>query len=292
MERAADNGYLSIILLNNKVVSTQFVKIAFGYPEKTPVRDIIMSRLFQRASNKSKGIPNWYPPSHYVIKTKSLPYPYESGCFDYRREGGSNDIEWINACFINKTLEASNQLALTAVILKPLNYTFLHYNSSFYSKISTLKDLCSTECRKPPCVDTQVVTFTDNGYYDDQVHYYNYSFFIHHTIPVLPFVNISLRATQTMVEFFLSAASTISTWSGLSILGLNPVILLNRVFIHRSKLMTLKQEQDDNRFATSRKRLQKVNLLLASRDSQLQSLQRDFHRLERLINTLINSRLV
>ena len=300
LEDAAGLGALGYIFLNNKLNSTDSIKIAFGFPDKTPVRDILKSPMVQRGSKASKVVLNWFLTNHFIIETQSLPQPYESGCFDYKREGMNDDIDCINSCFINKTLEAWNEVPLTAVISKPFKYKLLDYNvffnSSVYSRIATLKELCRTLCRKIPCEDAQVVTLTESGFYNDLFDYLNASFVIHHTIPVFPFVRITSRASQSIVEFFLNVVSTVSTWTGLSILGLNPAQLFNSIFSHKSKLVTLKQELpeelDYHRFPSSIKRLQKVYLLLASRDRQLQIMRHDFYRHERLINTLINSRLL
>ena len=295
LEDAASSGGLGVIALNTKFKLANFITIAFGSPDKTPVRDIITSRrLIQHTSNVSKGIPNYYFYNHYLLQTQSLEYPYESDCFDYRKEGMNDDFECINSCFINKMLDAWNEVPVSAVTFEPLNYTFGEYrysNSSVHRTISRLKELCRRECRKIPCENTQVTTLTEKEFYNHKLNA-KVSFLIHHNIPFLPFVSITSRASQSPVEFFLNVLSTFSTWTGLSILLLNPVKLLKKVFSYRSKLMTSKQELDSDDSTSRKKPSQKIYLSLATRDRQVQTLRRDLHRIERLINTLVNSRLV
>ena len=295
MEDAASSGGLGVIALKIKFKSANSITIAFGSPDRTPVRDIITSRrLVLHTSNVSKEIPNYYFYNHYLLETQSLQYPYESDCFDYRKKGMYDDIECINECFVSKMLDAWNEVPLSAVIFEPLNYTFGEYrysNSSVHRTISGLKELCRRECRKIPCQDTQVMTLTEKEFYNHRLNV-NVSFLIHHNVPFLPFVSITSRASQSSVEFFLNVLSTLSIWTGFKILILNPVKLLKKVFNYKSKLMTSKQEVDYNDSTSRKKPSQKIYLLLATRDRQVQTLRRDLHRIQRLINTLVNSRLV
>ena len=299
LEDAAGLRALGFLILNNKLSSTNYIRIGFGFPDKIPVRDILKAPIIQRGNNASKLILNWFHTNHFLIETKTLPYPYESDCFDYRSVGMNDDIDCINACFINKTLSAWNEVSLSAVISKPFKCKFVDsnafYNSSVYSSIATLKDLCRTSCIKMPCEDSQVVTLTESGFYNDFFDHWNASFVIQHTIPVLPFLRITSRASQSLVEFFLNVVSTASTWTGFSILGLNPTLLLNRIFSHKSQLVTSKQElpeELDHDYSPScKKRLQKIDLILASRDRQMRTMRHDLHRHERLINTFINQNL-
>ena len=138
------------------------------------------------------------------------------------------------------------------------------------------------QCDKIPCHDTQVVTLTDNGVYNEDVaKITSMSIFIRHMIPVFPFVNITTRPSQSIEEFITLALSSVSTWTGLSILALNPVKLFTLLFSARHKVQPSQQTSSHFRH----------DYFLTLRERQMKIFRRDLNRHERILNFLVNSRL-
>ena len=304
LEDAAGLGALGLIIFSDTLDNISGFIITFGSPEKIPVRDVITSRKVIKNGNATKGgASNIFQSNHYQIDRQSLPYPYESNCYDYETEGMNDEFECLNACFIKKSLEQLNGFPILAVILKDFNYTFVNTsyinNSTFYARLSSLKEGCRKKCVKMPCHDTQVVTLTDNGLYNENLpkEIKNMSFAIHHTIPFFPFVNITSRPSQSIDEFILYALSSVSTWTGLSIFALNPVRLLIRFFSKRHQIEALNKTSYvyQSCLFAMKKQHKKFLFLLALRDSQMKKMRHDLKRIERtnqfFINFLINSRL-
>ena len=296
MEDAAGRGALSRIVFTNEVKTVRGFRISFGIPDKIHVRDIITSRYVHRDGDASKkDIPNLFESSHYKIERQSLPYPYESNCYDYETYGMKDEFECLNACEVNKSLEQFNRFPNAAVVLKNFNYTFVapgyFTNSTFYSRMSRLKEGCRMQCAKIACHDTQVVTLIDNGVYSEDFATNNMSILIGHLIPIFPFVNITSRPSQSIEELLTLALSSVSTWTGLSILALNPVKLLTRLFSTRNKVEPLQQTSSFyHGYLFARKKQQKLLSLLALRDRQMKRVRRDLNRIERIMNTLLSSR--
>ena len=143
IEDAAGLGALGRIVFTSKVNNTRDFKIAFGSPDKIPLRDITASRYIERDSYASKQhLPNLFESNHFEIVTQSLPYPYESNCYDYKTQGMNDNFECLNSCFVNKSLEQFNALPRFSIILKNLNYTFLsrsfRTNSTLFGRLSRL----------------------------------------------------------------------------------------------------------------------------------------------------------
>ena len=306
LEDAAEQNSLGGILFSSVINSTSPFKIAFGPPDKIPVRDITTSKYVNILSITSKDASNIFHSNHYLINTHSLPYPYESNCYDYETQGMNDDVECLNACFVTKSLEQFNAFPRSSIILKDLNYTFLpssfKYNSTLLERISELKDGCRSQCIKVACHDTQVVTLTDNGVYNQDIAQTGtISIAIMHVIPVFPFINITARPSQTSEEFLTLLLSSVSTWTGLSIIALNPVKLFNGLFSTRHKVEPLHQTfcrfHYPNLFART-KQQKKILLLLALRDRQMKSIRHDLNRIDQnnqffinfLINFLVNLR--
>ena len=297
LEDAAGKGALSRITFTSKLKSIRGFRITFGSPDKFPVREIITSRYVERGGNATKqDLPNAFQSNHYQIQRQSLPYPYESNCFDYQTHGMKDDFECLNACFVKKSLQKFHRFPKSAVILKDFNYTFVapfyRTNSTFYERMSRLKDDCRMQCAKKPCQDTQVVTLVDNGMYSESFAKNNMmSILIRHMIPIFPFVNITSRASQSIEELLTLALSSVSTWTGLSIIALNPVKLLTRLFSTRHKVEPSQQTSrlhHDCLFART-KQQKKLLVLLALRDKQMKEIRRDLNRIEWLVNSLVNS---
>ena len=298
LEDAAGPGALGRIIFTSKVYNITQFRIAFGSPDKVPMRDITASRFIQRNGNATrKDFSNSFQSNHFEIDTQSLPYPYESNCYDYKSQGINDDFECLNACFVNKSLEQFSRFPTNAVILKDLNYTILPYslgnNSTLYTTLSRLKVGCRAQCAKIPCHDTQVVTLTDNGVYNEAIaKYKELSIMIFHMIPVFPFVNITSRPSQSIEEIITLALSSVSTWTGLSIFALNPVTLLTRLFLTSDKIQALDRTSHVHHGCLfTRKKQQELLYLLTSRDTEIKTMRRELNRISGIMNSPFNSRL-
>ena len=238
------SGLVYQFQFNETVVdSSELIKIAFSDREFYPYRALRITPVVYRGFNNArKSVQyNRFTVHSYTMTIYNLPPPYETRCYDYSIHGFSNEVHCVQTCLQKHTLNHFDKLPFSSIISVPSNKRIISYidmeNDSFISRLEELRSLCKENCSYIGCVDGVIVTTTDaklNNY-----------FMLKYVVPQQPSIRIMLHAEMKMIEFFTYLFSIVSTWTGLSVLSLDPVKLWQA-------MQTLKK---DRRLVQARMRL-------------------------------------
>lgn len=165
--------------------------------------------------------------SHLIrLSIRKLPSPYESNCHDYS-PAYSSHVHCAQDCVIRKTLKRFNRLPFSDIITdqesaqKMISVIDLK-NSSLVKDLLTIEQECSQgSCRKEECVMKLSMTVTES--------YVSKSFWFRLRVPSQPWFTVISRAKLDLVEYLTYVMSTVSTWTGMSVMSMLPTTIVKSV---------------------------------------------------------------
>ena len=169
--------------------------------------------------------------SHYTITKELLPPPHETRCFSYSKLNFTNPIACVEQCIVDKSFQKWGAISISSLIpnnvvdykfVKPRNYT------KFNSERKELESSWESSCPNTSCEDTQIVTIQENSAYVGIASFFegNTSIGWVRLTPSFPSIAILCRPTTTLPYLILYMMSSVSTWTGLSMMSFNPSLLL------------------------------------------------------------------
>lgn len=191
-------------------------------------------------NNRSEMIPekppstanNWSRMQPQTIRTRLLEPPYETNCFNYSRLGYESQMECSHTCRIMKTIVELNRLPFSVVISQS-------YDLKYFSRLDRrdedrrrLFDEIVTSCEsgicsRPACESILTITHTKQEVGTD--------FMLSHVVPVTPWIVINHRPVLSLIELVTYVMGIVSTYTGFSILSLEPVRLLRKFWTKKSQ---------------------------------------------------------
>ena len=117
--------------------------------------------------------------------------------------------------------------------MNAVDYKFL--KSSNYTNYSTelheIRIFCQSFCPNVSCYDTHTVTIQESESYLglDILYEKNISIAWQRKTPSIPSATIFCRSTSTLPELILYMMSSVSTWTGLSMMSFNPTSFLRKL---------------------------------------------------------------
>ena len=231
------NGGLIVALFFGKEIrETYAIRLFIAEKDRISFRETIEARVLQ-LDDSSMKLDN-FETSHYTIREQLLPLPYETGCFSYSELNMTNSIECIKRCVVQTFFQKWGTIpreyfvpneVIDYKLIKVSNYT------EHRAELNNIELFCQSSCPNTSCEDTQIVTI-----YEKESHY-NYSGNIsirwERKTPSIPSIIISCRPTSILIELIVYIMSSVSTWTGLSVMAINPLLLLRSL----SKIMSENQ---------------------------------------------------
>ena len=212
------------------------IKFAVGPVDEIPFRGLMVSPYIFREYNDTlkEAKYGYFVSHHYSIDIELLEYPFETFCYNYTTVGFKEEMECTESCVTKKTWDRFKKLPCTAAItvssknkvLSGIDLADIDKNRDF---IKIQSDCGNKQCSRPSCQDTQYFTVTGS---------FSRPFFRwKHIIPIQTSFLISSRPQLTLVEFITYVLGTISTWTGLSIISMNPIDFATKIWknINRQK---------------------------------------------------------
>ena len=152
------------------------------------------------------------------VDVQLLPSPYESDCFDYSPHFES-EVACSQSCIMQTSLQQVGRVPISVVVTnETIDQRFassLAMSDAHLTKqVNLIESQCSTgACRRSHCSISEGTTTTTA--FGDKL-------FVRVMVPSQAWARIRMRPNLKLVEFLTYAISTISTWTGLSIISLSP----------------------------------------------------------------------
>ena len=223
------SGLIRFYKFSERFKRSDSVKFAVGPINEIPLRGLMISPYIFREYNDTlkEAKYGYFFSHHYSMDTELLEYPFETLCFNYSNVGFKEEIQCSKSCITNKTWDRFKKLPYAGAITVSSKNKLLSDidledtdNNQEFIKIQT--DCARKKCYRPSCRDTQYFTVTDS---------FSRSFFQwKHVVPLQTSFIISSRPQLTLIELITYLLGTISTWTGLSIISMNPIELATRAW--------------------------------------------------------------
>ena len=223
------HGMIRFYQFSERLNRSDVIKFAVGAVDEIPFRGLMISPYIFREYNDSlkEAKYGYFVSHHYSMEVELLEYPFETLCYNYTTIGFKEEMECIEACVTKKTWDRFKKLPFTAAITasskkKVLSGIDLEDNDKNRDFIKIQTDCATKECSRLSCRNTQYFTFTNS---------FSRRFFRwKHVIPLQTSFIISSRPQFTVVELITYLLGTISTWTGLSIMSMNPIDLATKIW--------------------------------------------------------------
>ena len=233
---SVSSGMIRFYKFSEKFKKSNAIKFAVGPVDEIPIRGLMISPYIFREYNDTlkEAKYGYFVSHHYSMEMELLEYPFETLCYNYTKTGFKEEMQCKESCIINKTWDRFKKLPFTATITvsskdKVLSTIDLKDTDNNRDFIKIQNDCVRKECYRPSCRHTQYFTVTES---------FSRPFFRwKHVIPLQTSFIISSRPQLTLVEFITYTLGTISTWTGLSIISMNPFDLVTQIWkkINRNK---------------------------------------------------------
>ena len=236
--------HVKILKFNQSIENATSLKVLLGPIHHIPYKGLISNQqqlrnLFEVNGSAYTDI-NLYYGNQRTIQNVRLPSPYESNCIKYNETipGFHDQYHCTEECVASEVWKTFRKVSL----LSPVIETTQERHNETFSKTNLIEDddtkkfwkiqkYCqSSQCHRKECRDIEVITNTEarnqrtkKG--DSRVYHKRQLVLIHRILPQISF-RITSTASLPFVEFVIYVLSTISTWTGLSIIACNPANLL------------------------------------------------------------------
>ena len=255
---------LHYLTFNQLLQNITIVQITIGAVNRLPYRGVTTNECTRHKIDNSTSF--IYSNHNFRINTHSLPSPFVTACYDYISEGFGDAVECIHNCVIKASVKKFNKVPLTSPIKSStskfnlLTETDL-LNSTTFKEFQLIHDKCSNiTCRHEACLESRIITNTNSGH-DDTLSYgggVGGHIVCEFVLPLFPDYNIHVTPYQTPLDIFVYILSSISTWTGVSILALNPLNLFTRLKVSQGDTVVGSSSLNHNVNAISNK---SVNIL-------------------------------
>ena len=217
----------NVVFLNfgNQISETYAVWLFIAGRDRIPLRENTEARYIYRGNSSTETYS--YQSSHYSIRTQSLPPPYETGCFSYSERNMTDSIECSERCLVLKSFEKWGKIPSSSFVSnKAIDYKFVKMRNytKYLFELREIRLFCQTFCPNISCDETQIVTIHERETHTN--YFKNVSIAWERMTPSVPSATILCRPTSILTELILYIMSSISTWTGLSMMSINPILFL------------------------------------------------------------------
>ena len=266
-ENSISNEYqfrIAQIYLNKFVDNALTISTIISH-NNIPYQELISTKFIPRRLFISKGLKmassNLYSSDHMMLKRKSLPPPYETRCTPYKKQGFHSRDHCINDCTASQVWKSFGKVSLMSVVTEPSNAFQVNRASladkQSYLNFSKIFNNCEwNDCKNDNCHERRIFTTTheisEDGSrrmrWEHRVSFSSLSF------------KINSRASLSFVEFLIFVLGSISTWTGLSVVGCNPVKLVRVVYKKIKTTSSTSRTENNFKMTTSAKqyRIQRI----------------------------------
>ena len=282
-------GSVVYLYFRKQISETPEFRLFIAETDIIPFRETIEAKNIFRGKSSIK--PDFFKTSQYRIRRKLLPPPYETACYSYSERNFTNSIECIEHCLVQKSFNKWGVIPTRSLVPnKEVDYTFVKEgnHTKYIAELDTIRLSCQSLCPNTSCDDTQLLTIQETGTYIgwDILHQKNISIGWERQTPSIPSVTILCRPSSILTELILYMMSSVSTWTGLSMMSINPILLLRNLSKTKSapRVSPLKHFERRERIAMNQTvRMSQFEIRLLSQSLAIE-------RLRQIVFHLLNDR--
>lgn len=221
-------GTIYKLTLNGLFNNVSYLKLALHSANLYPFLSLrttpVTRRYFDSKTLTAKY--NTFVSFQSQLVTQYLPQPYVTKCIDYKLIGLDSSAHCRELCVKNHTLNLFHKVPFSVILtaqdlslhnsLYALSYNDVA-NESTSQVLLAIESMCENEiCNLKDCNRATIVTHTtkEPGSLNGLV--------LRIILPYTPYIYVKHNASIQFVAFLTFILSTISTWTGLSILRMNP----------------------------------------------------------------------
>ena len=221
------SGQVYELTFNTTLESAEMLKVVINSMRSHQYRSIQVIPVLRRNYNIKTKTAQYNVFSSFVttFDVFNLPPPYETNCFNYKDIGFQIDTHCIQECVKKKVVKRFNKIPFSAIIDKPIDMKMISYTDISDARTSKIlfdiENECSNEiCNRPSCHASLAMTTTKE--------IEGLEFVIRRIIPSGPSFHVRMTPALNLIEFLTYLLSTVSTWTGISIISLNPWKFLSK----------------------------------------------------------------
>ena len=222
-------GSVVFLYFGKQISETNTVLLFLAKKDGIPISETIKARYIFRGNCNAKL--DKFQSSHYTIKEKLLPPPHETACRSFSQFNFTSNIECIENCIVLKSFKKWGAISNASLLSnKAADYKFVKVSNytKYRAELDEIRLFCQSSCPNKSCENTQVITVHESDVHVGVKHFFqiNASMLWQRQIPSIPSVTIFCRPSSTLTELILYMMSSISTWTGLSMMSINPLLFL------------------------------------------------------------------
>lgn len=214
-------GVIYEIYLSQALRRADPIKVCMHDQDTLPYRSLkiepVIWRQFSAASQRSDY--SMFISYQMRLASHLLPSPYETHCYDYSPTFVS-DAHCVQECVMRESVKEFGLVPFSPLITDAsINRTMISVidlrNKTLVRKLLEMEKICSQRtCLKKQCNMATSMTMTQSLSASE--------FGIKAIVPSQPWVTVTSAPTLNIVEFLTYIMSTISTWTGISIISFMP----------------------------------------------------------------------
>ena len=265
------------------ISTTPIVCLFIAEKNRIQFRETIEAPCTYRGNSSVKI--DFFKSSHYSLRGQLLPLPYETACvtyFEFR-----NSIECIEHCLLAKSFKIWGKISITSLVPdNKVNYKFINNYTNYIDQVEEIRLSCLLSCPNISCEDTHIVTIQESAAHVgvESLSKKNISFAWQRTRPSVPSAKILSRPTLTFTELIVYIMSSVSTWTGLSMMSINPILLFRSLSKTKSAPRIVPLQLPQRHGAMAFKHIVQVSQI----ENRLVSHSLAIERLRQIVFSLLN----
>ena len=224
-----ESGLIYDITLSDVIKRVDYLKIVLHNPKSNPYRSLRVSPLLRRYYDDASGLSKY---SYFMVYRtffliNNLPPPFETQCFEYRSIGYLTEAMCVEECLNKQIYGKLNQVPFSHITNdSSLTTHMVSYNKVLIGNTTQVlfdaEEYCmKVKCKWRPCWEASSSTKIEEMGGE--------KFRVKLVLPQEPNETIDVVAQMVFGDFFTFTTSIIATYTGLSAIALNPLIICRQI---------------------------------------------------------------
>ena len=202
-------------------------KVSLHDRQSLPYESLMVQPIIRRSGRDLKSLNTVFAfPGNFTITY--LKAPYSTNCFDYGEIHYFDRAHCIQSCVLKNTFKQFNKYPYSAFVENSTDHQLVNYQDAGdverSQHLDRIASECekSMECRRKTCLSTTTITYLNivDGTDED--------FAVIVAVPQHPWTYISHYPSINLVTYIIYTMGAFGTWTGLSVISLNPFAILLR----------------------------------------------------------------